>query len=171
MGFNKIELKAGKFRDSVMTLVQKGKQNSIKALDASKAKASEAVDFATTTKVGVTSSSAVAGAVVGGTTTGAFGTVVGAAVGVVPAIFTFGLSIPAGAVIGLCVGTTVGGGAGAVGGGALGYGGFTYRQEISDGAKSSWNKVSSKAEELKIAASTYRQGVSDGAQSSWNKVS
>lgn len=48
----------------------------------------------------------------------------------VPALFTFGLSIPVGASIGLMAGATTGGSAGAVGGGAIGFAGFTYREEI-----------------------------------------
>ena len=47
-----------------------------------------------------------------------------------PALFTFGLSIPVGASIGLMAGATTGGSAGAVGGGAIGFAGFTYREEI-----------------------------------------
>jgi len=141
-----------KFQVAISSIVSRAKTNSLVAVDFSKGKASEAVSFATTTKVGVTSSSAVAGAVVGGTTTGAFGTVAGAAAGLPLALFTFGLSIPVGAAVGLCVGTTVGGSAGAVGGGAIGYGGFTHRKMLSEGMHSSWGKVSGKADQLKIAA-------------------
>jgi len=119
------------------------------AVQLAKTKSSDALTFATTTRVGVTSSSAVAGAVVGGTSCGAFGTVAGAAVGIVPAIFTFGLSIPAGAMLGLCVGTAVGGSAGAVGGGLIGHGGFTHRKTISEGVQSSWSKVGTTVENLK----------------------
>jgi len=64
---------------------------------------------------------------------------VGAAVGVVPALFTFGLSIPIGAFIGgatgLCVGTAVGSGAGVVGGGAAGYYGYKHRAHHKAAAK------------------------------------
>merc|ERR1712136_193009 len=53
------------------------------------------------------------------------GAVVGGAVGIVPALFTFGLSIPVcatiGGSIGLCSGTAVGSSVGAIGGGAAGY--------------------------------------------------
>merc|ERR1712151_243741 len=112
------------------------------AVDVVKAKSLEAVRLATTTSRGVTSSAAIGGAVLGGTTTGALGTVAGAAVGIIPAFFTLGLSIPAGAMVGLCVGTAVGGSAGAVGGGLVGYGGFTHRKTISDGALSSWTNAS-----------------------------
>merc|ERR1712113_1199502 len=53
------------------------------------------------------------------------GGLVGAALGLVPAVFTFGLSIPVGAALGggtgLCIGSAVGGTAGFVGGGIAGY--------------------------------------------------
>lgn len=83
---------------------------------------------------------AAAGASVGGVTLGATGaaagTTVGAAsgalVGLVPALFTFGLSIPVCAVVGggagLCVGATVGTATGVVGGGALGVTTYAYRR-------------------------------------------
>lgn len=71
-----------------------------------------------------------AGAVVGSTVGGAAGTVIG----IVPAIFTFGLSIPVGGsvglVSGLSMGAAVGGTAGFVGGAATGYGVALYRSEI-----------------------------------------
>merc|ERR1712204_105838 len=104
------------------------------------------------TKVGVTATSTAAGAVVGGTTMGAVGTLIGAAAGVVPAIFTFGLSIPAGAVIGMCAGTAIGGSAGAVTGGVTGYTGFTHGKDIKEKVKGSLSTASSKAENLKIKA-------------------
>merc|ERR1712137_285060 len=61
--------------------------------------------------------------------------VAGGIVGIVPALFTFGLSIPVFAAVGggagLCVGTAVGGTTGAVGGGAVGYGVYGKRAEIA----------------------------------------
>merc|ERR1740121_2363795 len=48
---------------------------------------------------------AAAGSIGGGTTGLATGTVIGAVAGIVPALFTFGLSIPIGAVIGGTMGT------------------------------------------------------------------
>jgi len=64
---------------------------------------------------------------------------VGAAVGVVPAIFTFGLSIPIGAFIGgafgLCAGIVIGGSAGLVSGGAVGYCGYRHRDDIKGAVK------------------------------------
>jgi hypothetical protein len=82
-----------------------------------------------------------AGAVVLGSVGGAFGCasgiVLGGTAGVVPALLTFGLSIPAGAAIGggmgLCTGAALGGSTGAVGGGVTGYAGYKYRVQIKDG--------------------------------------
>jgi len=70
------------------------------------------------------------GAVVGSAVGGALGT----ALGVVPAFFTFGLSLPVGAVLGgvggLCVGTAAAGSAGFVGGATSGSGVAYFRGEI-----------------------------------------
>merc|ERR550537_1656784 len=64
----------------------------------------------------VTAKGTVCFAAVGGAFGTASGVVVGAAVGTIPALFTFGLSIPAGAVIGggtgMCIGTVTGAGVG-----------------------------------------------------------
>merc|ERR1712013_258256 len=154
MGKECVKTQMCKFQASVSDVASMLKQRSRMAVDCVKTKSSEAVTFATTTKVGVTSSAAVAGAVLGGTTTGALGTVAGAAVGIIPAFFTLGLSIPVCAMAGLCVGTTVGGSAGAVGGGLVGYGGFTHRETISAGVHSSWNNVSAAAKQLKTKTFT-----------------
>merc|ERR1711971_1479405 len=79
---------------------------------------------------------------------GTTGALVGGAVGIVPALFTFGLSIPIGAMIGggagLCVGAVGGSSAGAVTGGAVGYGAYSKRAEIGN-AKTQAEK---KADEL-----------------------
>jgi len=85
-----------------------------------------------------TAASATSAAVALGTTGGATGLMargaLGAAVGVVPALLTFGLSIPIGAAIGsgagLLVGTTVGSTVGAVGGGAAGYGAYSRKEDL-----------------------------------------
>mmetsp|Transcript_114078 Transcript_114078/g.368529 ORF Transcript_114078/g.368529 Transcript_114078/m.368529 type:complete len:99 (+) Transcript_114078:254-550(+) len=83
--------------------------------------------------------SAVGGAVTlgagGGATGLVSGGVLGAAVGVLPAVFTFGLSIPVCAALGsgagLCMGSAVGGTAGLVGGGAAGYRLYALREGAS----------------------------------------
>jgi len=102
-----------------------------------------------------------AGAVAGGTAGGASGTVaggvIGAAAGIIPAFFTFGLSIPfcaiVGGGIGMGVGTAAGGTGGAVAGGAAGYGGHKYRKEIGDGARGLRSGLGSTAGSVKVKAS------------------
>lgn len=121
--------------------------------DVATLKTKEIVTFATTTRAGVTSASALAGGAVGGTTGGAIGTVAGAAVGVIPAVFTLGLSVPIFAAVGMCAGTAAGGLAGTVGGGAVGYSGFTYRKEIKDTAHNAWEKASTSMGYVKSKAS------------------
>merc|ERR1711963_1202601 len=86
----------------------------------------------------VTAASATGGALACGMGGAAMGVVgggfVGAAVGLVPALFTFGLSIPVffvvGGGMGATVGATAGGTVGSVGGGATGYGVYTRRDKI-----------------------------------------
>jgi len=117
-----------------------------------KAKAGEAVQFATTTRASMTCTSAAAGAVLGSTTGGGLGAISGAAIGIVPAVFTLGLSIPIGLICGLCIGASVGGAIGAMSGAAAGYGGFTYREEISSGALMAWDKTCSSAKSVKAKA-------------------
>merc|ERR1712217_453686 len=102
-----------------------------------------------------------AGATVGGVTLGgaggavglATGAVAGGVVGILPALFTFGLSIPVFAFVGggagLCVGTAVGGTTGAVGGGAVGYGVYGKRSEIVDGVHKCRTYTTSKLGEVK----------------------
>mmetsp|Transcript_36004 Transcript_36004/g.90470 ORF Transcript_36004/g.90470 Transcript_36004/m.90470 type:complete len:316 (-) Transcript_36004:293-1240(-) len=62
------------------------------------------------------------------------GTTVGAALGLLPALLTFGLSVPLGgflgALCGLAAGALLGSGAGFVGAGLLGYGLYTRRKKI-----------------------------------------
>merc|ERR1712187_527497 len=94
----KVDEQECSLKTTVTHFATKTKTKSVEMLNLAKSKASRGYELATTTKIGATSSAAVAGAVVGGAATGTFGTVAGAAVGIVPAIFTFGLSIPAGAV-------------------------------------------------------------------------
>merc|ERR1712050_588664 len=100
----------------------------------------------------VTSASAVAGGVFGGAVGSMVGTVTGGAIGLVPAVFTFGLSIPVGAAMGLCTGALAGSTTGVVGGGALGYGGFTYRKQLNDGVMGVWNKMHTSAASAKAKA-------------------
>merc|ERR1712228_368693 len=86
-------------------------------------------------KFKVTAAAGTAGAFACGGAGALVGTTAGAALGLIPALFTFGLSIPVFAVAGGCVGTASGTVVGAVGGGSLGYGGCTYKKEIRSGAE------------------------------------
>ncbi|CAJ1383826.1 unnamed protein product [Effrenium voratum] len=125
-----IESTAAQAREKANVTVALAKEKSTEAVKLVKAKAGDAFTYATSTRTGVSSVSALLGGAVGTATGGACGALAGGAVGMVPAIFTFGLSIPVGATIGLVAGATTAGGAGAVGGGAVGFAGFTYREEI-----------------------------------------
>jgi len=86
--------------------------------------------------------STASGAVAIGTAGGAFGcvtgVVVGAGAGLIPALFTFGLSIPIGGVVGGGVGAAagimLGSTTGAAAGGSTGYAVYRYRAEIHNGA-------------------------------------
>lgn len=121
--------------------------NQIKQFTASKA--SNARQFAQSKHGKVTLGSAAAGAVAGSTTGGAVGLVAGAAIGVIPAFFTFGLSIPVSAAVGLCVGASSGGAIGTLGGGAAGYGTYAYREEIKGGANQTWTTVKESTSQAK----------------------
>jgi len=118
------------------------------------------VDVARNRKFQVTVASAAAGTVAGSVAGGGMGTLagatVGAVVGFVPAIFTLGLSIPIGAVIGggtgFCTGVVAGGSVGVVGGGAAGYGGFTYRKEIGSKISGAWTRACASADFVKTKA-------------------
>jgi hypothetical protein len=105
------------------------------------------------------------GAVVLGSAGGAFGTasgiVLGTAAGAVPALFTFGLSLPIGAVVGggagLVVGTGSGAVAGGIGGAFAGFGGHKYRVEINNGILTIRKKASMTHGQVKLAASNGMQ--------------
>mmetsp|Transcript_69305 Transcript_69305/g.136960 ORF Transcript_69305/g.136960 Transcript_69305/m.136960 type:complete len:439 (+) Transcript_69305:65-1381(+) len=113
--------------------------------------------------VQVTSAAAAGGAVATGAGGGllglAAGGAAGATVGLVPALFTFGLSIPACALIGggtgAFMGTAAGGTAGMVSGGAVGYGAYgayTRRDEVKESACEAWKKISDVTESVKEKA-------------------
>jgi hypothetical protein len=128
-----------KTKSKVIVIVDGVKQRSLAAGKFTKTRAGE---FAAKTqqvvaseKFKVTAATATAGAVVCGGTGAVIGTTAGAALGMIPALFTFGLSIPVCAVVGGCMGTMSGTATGAAGGGAIGYGGFTYKKEIKSGAE------------------------------------
>uniref|UniRef100_A0A7S0AB45 Uncharacterized protein n=1 Tax=Pyrodinium bahamense TaxID=73915 RepID=A0A7S0AB45_9DINO len=92
-------------------------------------------------KLQVTAISAAGGAVTLGAGGGAAGWMaggaIGGAVGFIPALLTFGLSIPVCATVGsgagLCAGTALGSAAGLVGGGAAGYGAYALGRDLHCG--------------------------------------
>lgn len=104
--------------------------------------------------------SGVSGAVVVGAGAGmaglATGTVVGAALGLMPALFTFGLSIPLGAVLGggtgLITGAATGTAVGAVGGGAMGYSVHLRRDDIVEAGSRTLAKAGDAAKYAKARA-------------------
>jgi len=130
-------------QSQTMHLLENSKARAKLSVAAASTKAAElntkAKEVAADPKAKTAAAGAAGGAVALGATGGAVGmasgTLIGATVGLVPAIFTFGLSIPIGAAIGggagLCVGTAVGGTTGLVAGGAAGY----KKDDISSGTK------------------------------------
>merc|ERR1719188_2260644 len=94
------------------------------------------------------------GTIIIGTIGGAFGLASGIATGTLagfpPALLTFGMSIPAGAVLGGGAGSAIGIGAGASVGAAAGYGTYKYRLEIKDGLVYVKAKVTDKAQHGKL---------------------
>jgi len=151
---------------AIKTYVAAGKTRTATTLraiaDTTKVKSSNAFQIATTTKSGVTASSAAAGSLAGGVAGGATGLMAGAAVGVVPAIFTLGLSIPVFATVGLCAGTATGGTAGAVTGGAVGNVAFAYRKEIAAKSKPLMDKASGKAASMSKSLQALVRGSTGG---------
>jgi len=149
-------------RSSIDTTRQKvgeGCECASKSLAAARAKG---IELASDRSVQVGAVSAAGSAAVCGTAGGVAGlctgTVVGGAIGLVPAIFTFGLSIPIGAALGggcgLLAGAGAGGAAGLVGGGAAGYTAHSRREDIGVRVKDTISKVSDGAEYMKGKAST-----------------
>lgn len=104
-------------------------------------------DFKTLTLT--TAGGAITLGAVGGTFGTAVGVVTGSAAGLLPALFTFGLSIPAGAVVGGAGGLAVGSSSGALVGGAAGFGGYKYRLQIKDGVIYVKKRTLTAAEETK----------------------
>lgn len=151
---------AGSTRQQLVDGTTLAKAKACHALNFTKTKVGEVASSASTNAIAVgkdptfqvTSASAVAGGVFGGVVGSTVGTVTGGAIGLIPAVFTFGLSIPVGAAMGLCTGALAGSTTGVVGGGAVGYGGFTHRKELNDGAVGVWNKMYTSAASAKTRA-------------------
>jgi len=164
--YNSAAIKASSAQQTIASV-------SDRAVDFSKTKASEvntAVrEVASDPQAQSAAIGAAGGAVTMGATGGAVGlasgSMAGAMVGLVPAIFTFGLSIPIGAVLGggagLCVGTAVGGTTGLVAGGAAGY----KKDSISSGTKNVLAQAGDCAQYAKEKASASRQFVQEQATS------
>jgi len=103
-----------------------------------------------------TAGCAVGGALVLGTAGGAAatctGAAMGAAAGVLPALFTFGLSIPVGAAVGggmgMAIGSTAVGTAGFAAGGAS----YAYRSEIASGVKNLYSRACNSVSSVKSQA-------------------
>jgi len=144
-----------------------------KAASLTQAKATEVTsnvkEIVADKKFQATAAPAVGGAMVGCVSGGAAGLAVGgmigAAVGVVPAPFTFGLSIPVGAMMGagtgFVVGTGAGAAAGAAGGGAAGYAVYSKGGKLRCGAGHARDYVKGKAEwaatQASVAASSMKE--------------
>jgi len=119
---------------------------------ADKAKAAAKDGKVQATAAGAASGAALLGA--GGASAGLVaGTTAGAGLGLIPALFTFGLSVPAGAFLGggagLLFGMAMGSTAGALGGAAAGNKVYAKRDEIREGAQSTLSKVSSGTDLIK----------------------
>jgi len=114
-----------------------------------------------------TASGTVSLAAVGGAFGCMGGMVVGAMVGTVPALLTFGTSIPVGAVVGGALGAPAGacmaGIAGGVAGGAIGHGGYVWRAEIRDGVIRFKVAATDKKTQLKLALTAAKDSTVDRA--------
>merc|ERR1719323_1717033 len=122
-----------------------------------------------------TAASATGGATVLGVGGGAAGVAVGGTAGALAglplALFTFGLSVPVGAVFGggagLAVGATTGASIGAVGGGAAGFGAYSKRDDIRKAASKVASTVGDGTAYVKGKASQSRtllQSAASGAR-------
>lgn len=135
-----------------------------KVIDTSDAVISKTKRLGTTVRVTVndrsvqmTAAGALSGAAAMGTTGGASGLVVGAACGLPAAFFTFGLSIPVGALLGGTTGLVAGGTAGLIGGGAAGHSAHKHKDEIRNGM----SKVSDRASTCKVTIKERARGYKD----------
>lgn len=121
-------------------------------VDAAKIVRGKGFDIVTNTKLQVVVASGLCGGFIdsiGFAAAGsAVGGVVGAAAGIIPAVFTFGLSVPVGGTIGAACGLLTGFSAGAtvgtVSGGAIGYGVYTKRDAIRSIASKAKHEVGKK---------------------------
>lgn len=166
-------------KDRAIKVSDQATARALLAADSTKARVvelgSNARVVASEPKTHVAAAAATGGAVAlgasGGATGLAAGGAIGAAVGVIPALFTFGLSIPIGAAIGggagLCVGVTVGSTVGFIGGGAAGCSAYSRRDSLRSGALGAWKRASdcsgSVKERARSSASYLKQRLARGA--------
>eukprot|EP00448_Togula_jolla_P038238 CAMPEP_0170619218 /NCGR_PEP_ID=MMETSP0224-20130122/27400_1 /TAXON_ID=285029 /ORGANISM="Togula jolla, Strain CCCM 725" /LENGTH=346 /DNA_ID=CAMNT_0010945295 /DNA_START=110 /DNA_END=1150 /DNA_ORIENTATION=+ len=166
------KLEAGKARaiqsynSSYEATVQALRSAKLQGMEASVRAKATTIEVVSDGKFQATAAAGAGGAVAlgafGGTAGLVAGSVSGAALGVIPALFTFGLSIPVGAVVGggfgLVAGTSVGGTVGAATGCAVGY---TKEKEIRSGAGKVWSTVSEGAKLAKGKTSASADYVKD----------
>jgi len=150
---NSVQKKASAKWNVVCTETRKAAQKSVGKASELKITVKKA---ASESSVQVAAASAVSGSVVLGTTGLATGATVGAAIGFVPALFTFGMSIPICAAIGGGIGATTGASAGFGVGGAVGYGVYTKRTEIKGTACSVKDYVKEKAKNVSGAVNSVK---------------
>lgn len=139
------------------------------ALAHARTSCSQARTEAKNPEVLATAVAAAGGAVALGVSGGAAGLMaggsLGAIVGLVPALFTFGLSIPVcatfGGGMGLCVGTSMGASLGALGGGAAGYSAYVKRDELKSGSSRAWERVANCTDYVRSKAHASASYVSD----------
>merc|ERR1719478_2023664 len=131
---NKVQPVKGKAKEAMVFATAKAQQLATAMHLDEKAKAvkvtfNKIVIVATTTRLGVTLTLAALGAAVAGILGAILGTLCGLVVGFLLALFTFGLSIPAGGFLGLTIGAATDTLFGGISGALLGFTGFTYRRE------------------------------------------
>lgn len=133
---------------------------------AAKAKATAADGHFQATVAGAAGGAVALGAS-GGATGFAAGGAFGAVLGLAPALFTFGLSIPIGAALGsstgLILGAAVGSATGAISGGAVGYGTYARRADLAQGAQTTAAKLEECSNYVKIKATASAKFVKAGA--------
>jgi len=145
MGFAKLEaVKRARPIKEALTKAKAEMQNADK-IALAKSSAGNILDFATTTRLGMTLMFALVGSMIAGSVGAFIGSLFGLLIGVLLAIFTFGLSIPIGGLIGFSLGATFGAMVGGVSGAALGYCSFAYRKELCSLAEGAHTRLLSSA--------------------------
>lgn len=126
---------------------------------------SHGLRLAITTRLGVTLTFAIAGFVLVGIVGTAIGSLCGLMIGALLAVFTFGMSLPSGAVLGSGVGGAVGAAVGGASGAVIGFVGFTYRKEFHALSQRAFNRLLSSATSVQTKAQDTAKHVSKSWQS------